>query len=107
MTIRDSDLEPNLPASEREALTRMSARLESERPVPAASFRGDLRRRLVSAESRRVASRFGLAGTRRLAFGSLATGAMLLIAAAVGLADAGPLAPSDVSDAVASVISLL
>lgn len=107
MTMRDDDFEPNVPAEERESLTRVAARLESERPVPGAAFRGDLRRRLVAGESRRTAPRFGFAGTRRLAFGSLATGAAMLLLAAVGLADVGPLAPSDVSESVAFLISAL
>lgn len=107
MTIRNDDFGPDLPAEERESLTRMAARLESERPVPGAAFRGDLRRELVAGESRHTAPRFGFAGTRRLAFSSLATGAAMLLLAAVGLADLGPLAPSDVADIVARVASSL
>jgi hypothetical protein len=106
MTIRNDDFEPDLPAEERDALTRMAAQLENQRPVPGAAFRGDLRRRLVAGgESRRVRS--GLLGTRRVAWGALATGAAMLLLAAVGLADVGPLAPSDVGDAVASLLAVV
>jgi hypothetical protein len=102
MTGRSDDFEPGLPPDEREALARMSARLEAERPVPAAAFRGELRRRIAGGEARRV--RGGALSPRRLAFGCLAAGGALLLLAAVGLADVGPLAPSDVAHAVASLL---
>jgi hypothetical protein len=104
MTMRDDDFEPGLPAEERDALIRIAAQLEGERPIPAAAFRGDLRRRLVVGDGQRFASRFGLAGTRRLAFASLASGAALLLLAAAGLAHVGPLTPGDAASAVAWVL---
>ena len=39
-----SDLEPGTP----EELIRLAERLDHERPVPSAAFRGDLRRRLLA-----------------------------------------------------------
>lgn len=64
-------------------------RLETERPVPGAAFRGDLRRRLLNlagataARPRRV----------RLLISAYATSGLGLLAiAAVGIAGAGPFA---------------
>src|SRR5688572_16387752 len=102
MNVRDDDFEPRVSIEEREALTRIASRLADERPVPAAAFRGDLRRRVVVGESR---VRDGLFSTRRLAVGSFASGAALLLLAAAGLADLGPLAP-DASDVMAWALRL-
>jgi hypothetical protein len=71
-------------------LERIAARLESERPVPAAAFRGELRRRLQE-RSRRIP-----AAPRRLRLAITAyagSGLILLAIAAIGVAGAGPLAP--------------
>jgi hypothetical protein len=104
MSLRDDDLETDFPERERAALGRTVSRLNVERPVPGAVFRGSLRRRLI-ASSERAIPPLGLARTRWLAFGSLTVGAALLAIAGVGVADAGPLAPADVAEAVTSVIS--
>jgi hypothetical protein len=67
------------------------ALLQSERPVPSPTFRGDLRRRLVS--SRDTGTAFGL----RLSIpaqigGCLGLGLALFAVTAVGLVGAGPFA---------------
>jgi hypothetical protein len=77
------DLEPDAP----EELVRLAERLERERPVPAAGFRGELRRLLEQREQRRPRP-------RRLGvlIGRYATsGTLLLLAGALSAAGAGPL----------------
>jgi hypothetical protein len=104
MTLRDDDLDNSVKRAERDEIAHVASRLETERPVPSAGFRGQLRRTLATAE------RSGLlrgAARRRVAYGSLVTGAALLAVAAAGLASVGPLSPSDAADAVASVIRAL
>jgi hypothetical protein len=75
--------------TEDQDLTQMTERLQAERPVPGAAFRGDLRRSLVTAKpSRRaLAPRVGV-----LIGAYAASGAALLAIAAIGLAGVGPLA---------------
>lgn len=69
-------------------LSDIIARLEAERPLPRAAFRGQLRRELSSSAERRIAP-----GRLRLLIGGYATsGAALLAIAAVGLAGVGPFA---------------
>ena len=70
-------------------LAAMTSRLEAERPVPSAAFRGELRRRLLGSAT-------GVAVPRRLrllvaAYGG--SGMALLAVAALGLVGAGPFAP--------------
>ena len=62
MTLRPDDLEPGVPDSERSALERTVSRLSAERPVPAAAFRGDLRRRLLAGAGGRAAHDSGSLG---------------------------------------------
>jgi hypothetical protein len=77
------DLPPDLDPLERDHLATLGARLQSQRPVPAAAFRGELRRRIVTLPgSRRV---------RRQAAILFACGCALLGVAAIGVAGAGPL----------------
>jgi hypothetical protein len=65
------------------------ARLETERPVPRAAFRGDLRRALLAGAERRPAAPQRL----RLMIAVFAgSGSVLLAIAAIGLTGAGPLA---------------
>ena len=80
----------------------MALRLEDERPLPAAAFRGDLRRSLERESGR---SRLPGRTRRRLALGYLAAGAALLALAAAGLVDVGPLSPDAAADAVARIVS--
>lgn len=83
------DLEPNLNANEREGLLAVAERLVQERPLPAASFRGDLGRRLARGEHRRLVAPRRL----RLAIASyLGSGALLLAVPAIGIFGAGPFA---------------
>ena len=69
-----------------DALTR---RLEDDRPIPSAGFRGELRRSLIA---RMEADRFAGARLRRLIFAYATSGAALLAVAAIGLVGAGPFA---------------
>jgi hypothetical protein len=65
------------------------ARLETERPVPRAAFRGELRRTLLAGAERRPTAPTRL----RLIIAAFASsGTALLAIAAIGLAGAGPLA---------------
>lgn len=70
-------------------LDPVRARLQAQRPIPAPGFRGELRRRLMSANGA------GASAPRRLrlqiaAYGG--SGATMLAVAAVGLAGIGPFA---------------
>jgi hypothetical protein len=80
--IRD-DLEPDAP----DELVRLAERLEHERPVPSAAFRGDLRRHLMAGhpESARPAR------LRALIAGYASAGAVLLLVGALSAAGTGPL----------------
>jgi hypothetical protein len=94
------DFEPGLPDSERAELEQLATRLVADRPVPAPAFRGDLRRRLVARRSMR-------APARRQAIACLTSGFALLLVAALGVGDIGPLAPTPVqaAEAVALLVS--
>jgi hypothetical protein len=77
------DLEPGAP----DALVALAERLERERPVPTAGFRGELRRRLLGDVSRSRPARLRLLITAYASGGT----ALLLVgaASAIGI---GPLA---------------
>jgi hypothetical protein len=78
-----ADLEPDAP----EELIRLAERLERERPVPSAGFRGDLRRRLLAgglAHSRPARLRVLIAGYA-------SAGSALLLVGAASAAGIGPL----------------
>jgi hypothetical protein len=79
------DFDPDLPASERDELERLAARLIAERPIPRAGFRAYLRGRLARGNERRH--------LRLQAAAYLASGVALLLVAALGVNDLGPLAP--------------
>jgi hypothetical protein len=72
---------------ERVALMRVSERLEEERPLPAPTFRGALRRKLIAQPKTTAPARLGLAIA---ACGS--SGLALLGAVALGVLGAGPFA---------------
>jgi hypothetical protein len=78
-----ADLEPGAP----EELIRLAERLEDERPLPSAAFRGDLRRRLLAAET----SHRRPARLRLLIAGYASAGCALLLIAAASVAGMGPL----------------
>jgi hypothetical protein len=83
------DLEPDLEAGERRALLRMAERLQDERPLPSASFRGDLGRQLAMTRDRRPAAPTRL----RTAIATyVSSGSLLMAIAALGVAGAGPFA---------------
>jgi hypothetical protein len=70
-------------------LTDITRRLESERPVPRAAFRGDLRRHLIAIGPSRRTTRQRV----RVQIAAYAgSGTLLLAIAAIGLAGVGPLA---------------
>lgn len=67
-------------------LDAIARRLEAERPVPRAAFRGELRRQLLASGRPRTAPQ-----RLRLLIGAYASGGTALLAvAAVGLAGLGP-----------------
>jgi hypothetical protein len=101
MSLRDDDIEAGVTADERAVLASIAERIEHDRPVPAASFRGDLRRRLDASGLGMPALR-----RRRLALCCLIGGGAMLGLAAIGLTGLGPLAPDVAGDAVAWVRSI-
>jgi hypothetical protein len=74
-----ADLGPDPP----DEVVALAQRLQSERPVPAAAFRGELRRRLVSQGRP--------ARLRMLITGYATAGGALLLAGALSAAGLGPL----------------
>jgi hypothetical protein len=88
---RDSEqsLDPALLSRESAELVDLGRRLEQERPVPPAGFRGALRRQLLEAAGRQP-SRPPHLGLRIAAYAG--SGIALLVIAAFGVGGAGPLA---------------
>jgi hypothetical protein len=87
----EQDFEPGLSAGERADLTAIGDRIQADRPVPHATFRGDLRRLLIErtpSSRRRAASE----RWRVLTATYSALGALLLAVAAIGLVGVGPFA---------------
>lgn len=86
----EHDIGRDVPAAEREAVLRLAERLQRERPVPAPTFRGDLRRRLVA----RPGSRTGAVAERwrTVAATYAGLGVLGLAVAAVGVGGLGPFA---------------
>ena len=81
-----AELEPGIPEDEADALVQLARRLQIERPVPSAAFRGMLRRRLVGEDPPRGRP----SRLRLLVAAYLGSGAVLLALAATGVAGAGP-----------------
>jgi len=77
------DLEPGAPAE----LIALAERLEHERPVPSAGFRGELRRSLLAGQ----VSRSRPARLRLLIAGYASAGSLLLLAGAASAVGIGPL----------------
>jgi len=77
-------------STEREELAAIAERLERERPVPAATFRGELRRSLQRGPRREPALPPARARILVAAYGGCGT--VLLAVAAIGVAGAGPFA---------------
>jgi hypothetical protein len=80
-----ADLEPDAAPE----LVQLAERLLDERPVPAAAFRGDLRRRLLAGDLRHGSRPSRL---RVLIAGWAGGGMFLLLAGAASVAGLGPLA---------------
>lgn len=83
------DLGPDVAPGEPEALLELADRLERDRPIPSSTFRGDLRRSLLT--------RAGAQPARPQRLGALisayaGSGVVLLAVAALGIAGVGPLA---------------
>jgi hypothetical protein len=83
----EADLESDLEPSERRELGAFAAQLTEQRPVPRPGWRSAVRARLLGTSGE--ASRRRIRG---LVFGYAASGALLLVVAAVGLAGVGPFA---------------
>jgi hypothetical protein len=84
-----ADLEPGIDRGEVKVLVAVAHRLQDERPVPAAAFRGDLARRLQAMMGRRNTAPQRL----RLAIAAyVGSGSLLLAIPAIGLLGAGPFA---------------
>ena len=83
-----SDLRDDLGADAPRELIELAERLERERPLPAAAFRGDLRRRLVAG---RGPARSRPARLRVLIAGYATAGSVLLLAGVASVAGIGPL----------------
>ncbi len=84
------ELPPGLDAAERAALAATAALLAAARPLPAAGFRGALRRQTLAAAPGRLVPR--PPHLRRRVLALLLAGALVVGAAASGLAPRGPLA---------------
>ena len=85
----DPLFDPTLDAKERDDLAPLARRLERERPVPRAGFRGSLGRRLArQLEPHRAPPR----RLRALIGAYAGSGTVLLVVAVLGVAGAGPFA---------------
>lgn len=78
-----SELEPDTP----EEIVRLAERLQRERPVPTAGFRGELRRQLLAGAARHARPR----RLRALIAGYATSGSLLLLAGALSAVGIGPL----------------
>ena len=83
----DRDIRDDLGAGIPDDVIRVAERLERERPVPSASFRGDLRRRLLAGELARTRP----ARLRLLIASYASAGSALLLIGAASAAGLGPL----------------
>jgi hypothetical protein len=86
------DLEPGMDPAESAALTEVGERLRGGRPVPAAAFRGDLRRTLMTQAADAGARGPAPARLRLWIAANGAAGAGLLFVALLSVAGVGPLA---------------
>ena len=83
----ERDIRLDLEPGSCDELITLAERLERERPVPAAGFRGDLRRRLLAGgPSRSRPARLWV-----LIAGYASTGSLLLLVGAASVAGIGPL----------------
>jgi hypothetical protein len=85
----DDDFDPSVPSDERTPLNAIGQRLQDERPVPRAAFRGDLRRTLIAGgPARQGALTMSRWRVRVATYSGLGT--LLLAVAAAGLVGVGP-----------------
>jgi hypothetical protein len=89
MTEHAEDFESGMGDGERRELARLSEQLERDRPIPRPSFRGSLRRSLLTPTRTGVATTFGF---RTWVAGYATAGALCLLVAAIGIAGVGPFA---------------
>lgn len=83
----DRDIRLDLGPSAPEDLLMLAERLERERPLPSAAFRGDLRRHLMAGDFARSRP----ARLRLLIATSAGSGSLLLLVGAASAAGIGPL----------------
>ena len=83
------DLPSELTSPENEELIATAMRVQSLRPTPTPSFRGDLRRKLLNTRPGEQSTT--QRSTRTLVAIFITTGVLLLTTAAIGLAGIGPL----------------
>jgi hypothetical protein len=83
MSANRFDLEPGTPPE----LIALAERLERERPLPSATFRGDLRRRLLNGPAARTRP----ARLRLAIAGFAGAGSLLMLVGAASVAGIGPL----------------
>lgn len=95
MSAHPDDFEPGIEPAEQAAFLALGERLVANRPLPSPAFRGELQRKLHKQRAPR--------GLRLRAVSCLVSGVALLLVAALGVADSGPLAPQDVPGVSASV----
>lgn len=87
------ELDPILPAEQRDDIVHLSERLEADRPFPSPGFRGNLRRRLLGTASQPRRQPSAAAARFRLwAAGYTAAGTLCLAVAAIVLVGVGPFA---------------
>jgi hypothetical protein len=84
------DLESDLTHAEQLRLMEVGEQLERDRPVPRATFRGELRRSLLGGSGSPATVAAGRWRVLVATYSGL--GAVLLAVAAIGLAGAGPFA---------------
>ena len=84
---RDSDIRADLEPDTPEELIRLAERLEQERPVPTAAFRGDLRRRLLASGAQHSRPK----RLRLLICAYASAGSALLLIGAASAVGIGPL----------------
>jgi len=84
----DRDVRADLEPHASEDVIRLAEKLERERPVPNAAFRGGLRRRLLGGGTSHIRPK-----RLRLLIGGYATaGSLLLVVGVASVAGTGPLA---------------
>lgn len=84
----ESDIRSDLGPDPPDEVVRLAERLQRDRPVPSAGFRGELRRRLLAGEASFARPR----RLRALITGYATAGLVMLLLGALSAAGGGPLA---------------